>query len=124
MYAKQNNVPHNREACMKALLPVTDAVEILRGKWKLPIISSLFFGKKRFGEIAADIPKITDRMLSKELKDLEMNDLVKREIHNTFPVTVEYALTEHGETLRGIINELREWGTRHREHIKSRDKAV
>lgn len=102
---------------MRAMLPVADAVEILRGKWKLPIIASLFFGTKRFSEIAGDIPQITDRMLSKELKDLEMNDLVKRTIHNTFPVTVDYSLTEHGESLRGLINELRTWGTTHREHI-------
>lgn len=102
---------------MKAMLPVADAVEILRGKWKLPIIASLFFGTKRFSEIASDIPNITDRMLSKELKDLEINDLVKRTIHNTFPVTVEYSLTDHGESLRGIINELRTWGTNHRLHI-------
>ncbi|RCH56323.1 transcriptional regulator [Mucilaginibacter hurinus] len=107
----------DKKACVAAMLPVTDALEVLRGKWKLAIIVSLLHGTKRFGQIAADIPKVTDRMLSKELKDLEMNHLVKRTIHNTFPVTVEYSLTEHGQTLRGIITELRIWGQAHRDHI-------
>jgi len=106
------------KACVSAMLPVTDALEVLRGKWKLAIIVSLLHGDtKRFGQISADIPKITDRMLSKELKDLEMNHLVKRTIHNTFPVTVEYSLTAHGLTLRDIITELRIWGQAHRDHI-------
>ncbi|RYD90010.1 MAG: transcriptional regulator [Sphingobacteriales bacterium] len=107
-------------ACKSAMLRVADALEVLRGKWKLAIIVSLLYGTKRFGQISADIPKITDRMLSKELKDLEINQLVKRTIHNTFPVTVEYSLTEHGESLRGIIGELHQWGQKHRDHIIAR----
>jgi DNA-binding HxlR family transcriptional regulator len=106
-----------KEACKNAMLPVSDALEVLRGKWKLAIIVSLLHGSKRFGHISADIPKITDRMLSKELKDLEMNYMVKRTIHNTFPVVVEYSLTKHGETLRNIINELRHWGQQHRDFV-------
>lgn len=109
--------PFTRKACTQAMLPVADALEVLRGKWKLAIIVSLLFGAKRFGQISADIPKITDRMLSKELKDLELNALVKRSIHNTFPVTITYSLTEHGETLRSIIHELHLWGQKHRDHI-------
>ncbi|MEO6150977.1 MAG: helix-turn-helix domain-containing protein [Mucilaginibacter sp.] len=111
----------DQKACVASMLPVTDALEVLRGKWKLAIIVSLLHGgTKRFGQISADIPKVTDRMLSKELKDLEINRLVKRTIHNTFPVTVEYSLTEHGQTLRGIITELRIWGQMHRDKITSK----
>lgn len=103
--------------CLGILLPVRDSLEVLSGKWKLPIIVALSFGPKRFREIAKEVQGITDRMLSKELKDMEMNQLVKRDIYDTFPPTVEYSITEHGESLRKVINELKEWGVKHRKKI-------
>lgn len=103
--------------CLGMIRPVKDALEVLNGKWKLPIIIALSFGNKRFSEISKEIPKITDRMLSKELRDLEMNQLVKRTVYDTFPVTVEYALTDYGESLDKVINELRSWGLQHRKRI-------
>src|SRR5664279_2728219 len=87
------------EACTKAILPVRDALEILSGKWKLPIIISLSFGNKRFTQMAKEIPNITDRMLSKELRDLEMNQLIKRTVYDTVPVVVEYSMTSYGKSL-------------------------
>lgn len=107
-------------ACMGMLLPVRDALEVLNGKWKLPIIISLSFGTKRFRQIAKDIDGITDKMLSKELKDLEMNKLVKRTIHDTFPPTVEYSITDHGRSLKKLINELKNWGEEHRKKVMSK----
>lgn len=103
--------------CMGQILPIQDALYVLSGKWKLPILISLSFGTKRFGAIKKDIPKITDRMLSKELKEMEINQLVVRKMYDTFPVTVEYSLTEHAETLRNAINELSKWGKTHRKKI-------
>lgn len=103
--------------CMGMILPVKDALDVLSGKWKLPIIITLSFGPKRFTEIAKEIPKITDRMLSKELRDLEMNKLVKRTVYDSVPVTVEYSLTEYGDSLDNVITELRKWGTQHRKTI-------
>ncbi|HEY8896766.1 MAG TPA: helix-turn-helix domain-containing protein, partial [Niastella sp.] len=67
----------NTKTCMGHMMPVQDALQVLNGKWKLPILVSLSFGNKRFGEIAKDIPKINDRMLSKELRELEMNLLIE-----------------------------------------------
>lgn len=107
-------------ACTKALLPVRDALDILNGKWKLPILIALSFGKKRFSEIARDIPNITDKMLSKELRDLELNKLVKRTVYDTVPVTVEYSMTEYGKTLDNLIEELHKWGTLHRKQVLNR----
>ncbi|MXN91265.1 transcriptional regulator [Flavobacterium sp. Sd200] len=101
--------------CMGMIRPVRDALDVLSGKWKLPIMVSLMFGNKRFSEIARDIPKITDRMLSKELRDLEINGLVKRTVYDTVPVVVEYSLTEYGHTLDKVMKELYEWGVKHRE---------
>ena len=103
--------------CNKALLPVRDALDILSGKWKLQIILSLTFGKKRFKQIQREIPGLTPKMLSKELKELEVNGLASRRVYDTAPVTVEYELTAYGRTLRPLIGELHKWGTRHRKRI-------
>lgn len=97
--------------------PVRDALELLSGKWKLPIILCLWFGDKRFSQISKDVNGITDRMLSKELRDLETNGLVKRAIHDSYPVVVEYALTDYGKTLKPVIDALATWGSKHRSHI-------
>jgi len=111
------DLAHNREACMGALLPVRDALEVLSGRWKLPILITLSDGPKRFGQISKEIAAITDKMLSKELKDLEMNRLVVRTVHDTFPPTVEYASTAHSKSLNDVIIALRDWGLRHRREV-------
>ena len=113
-----------QQKCMGMILPVSDAIQILSGKWKLPILISLQFGNKRFSEIAKDIPKITDRMLSKELRELEINQLVERTVYDTVPVTVEYSITAYGESLDPVIMELAKWGKQHRKRIMSKDKPV
>ena len=69
-------VKHDHSECASMIVPVRDTLDILNGKWKIPIIISLSFGNKRFGQIAKDLNGITDKMLSKELKDLEMNQLI------------------------------------------------
>ena len=108
---------HSTGACQKRILPVQDALDVLNGKWKIQIIISLTFGKKRFKQIERDIPGITPKMLSKQLQDLEMNELIERTVMDTTPVTVEYELTPYGRTLKPLINELHKWGTKHRERI-------
>jgi DNA-binding HxlR family transcriptional regulator len=108
--------------CKLRILPVQDALEILSGKWKLPIIIALLHGVKRFSEISKEVTGITDRMLSKELRDLEMNHLVKRTVYDTFPVTVEYTMTEYGETLKDVIGALYDWGKNHRIKVFNFDK--
>jgi DNA-binding HxlR family transcriptional regulator len=67
-----------------------------------------------------DIKGISAKMLSKELRDLEVNRLVKRTVHNTRPVTVEYSITEHGKTFIPVIQVLIRWARRHRAIIKSK----
>jgi DNA-binding HxlR family transcriptional regulator len=109
--------------CMKMLLPVKDALDMLSGKWKVQIILSLTFGKKRFKQIQRDLPGLTPKMLSKELKELEINELVERRVYDTLPVSVEYELTPYGRTLKPLIGELHKWGTKHRKRIISRPSA-
>jgi DNA-binding HxlR family transcriptional regulator len=108
--------------CEKAILPVRDALDVLSGKWKLQIILALTFGNLRFKEIQRRINRITAKMLSKELKDLELNQLLKRTVYDTVPVTVEYALTPYGRTLKKVIVALGSWGTKHRERIMGKGK--
>ena len=110
--------------CQGIIRPVHDALDVLSGKWKLPIIISLSLGNKRFSEMARDIPNITDRMLSKELRELEMNQLVTRTVYDSIPVIVEYALTDYGDSLDDVIEALRKWGLQHRRRIMARPEKV
>jgi DNA-binding HxlR family transcriptional regulator len=106
------------ENCEKsALLAVKDALEVLSGTWKLQILMSLFAGAKRFRQISKEVEGISDKMLSKELKDLEVNQLVVRTVYDTFPPTVAYAITEHTMTLEKVITELKDWGMLHRKKV-------
>lgn len=99
------------------MLAVNDTINVLTGKWKMPIMASLIFGKKRFREMEKEIPKITPRMLSKELRDLEMNGIITRTVHNTIPVTIEYEFTESGRSFKKVMDAMVEWGLDHRKSV-------
>lgn len=99
------------------MLAVNDTINVLTGKWKMPIMASLIFGKKRFKDLEKDIPKITPRMLSKELRDLEMNGMVKRTVHDTIPVSIEYEFTESGKSFKKVLDAMVEWGMEHRNNV-------
>jgi DNA-binding HxlR family transcriptional regulator len=102
----------------KEMMAIHDAMDVLSGKWKIYIISSIcHYNKRRFSDILNDVIGISNKMLSKELKELEINKLIKRTVLDTHPVTVQYELTKHGKTLQTIINNLTEWGTEHRKQI-------
>ena len=101
------------------VVALNDTLTILSGKWKLNIIRALLFRKYRFNELQKKIPHITPRMLSEELKELELNGVVKRAVYNTVPVTVEYELTSSGFRLKELIAGMIQWGVAHREYVKS-----
>jgi len=103
-----------RSCSSSFVLAIKDTMNVINGKWKLPIIGSLLFGKKRFKELAEEIPKITPRMLSKELKDLEINGVITRTVYNSTPVTIEYKLTESGESFKVVLEAMIDWGLQHR----------
>ncbi|PTT02189.1 transcriptional regulator [Pedobacter sp. HMWF019] len=103
------------------VLALTDTLNVMNGKWKLPIIASLLHGKTRFKDLQDNIDKITPRMLSKELKELEINGIVERRVYNQTPVLIEYILTESGKSITSVIDSMIDWGMLHRtETIKSR----
>ena len=114
----KKTLEEEHSACTSILKPVRDSLDILSGKWKLPIIIALTFGEKRFTEIGQEVHGITDRMLSKELRELELNGLVRRTIQDTYPVKVTYALTAHSKTLRPVIDSLKNWGILHKNKLQ------
>jgi len=87
-----------------------DVLEIIGGKWAMPIIYHLSKGKMRFKELERNVEGINTRMLVKELKNMEVNGIVTREVFATVPPTVEYTLTVKGEKLLPSIVSLYQWG--------------
>ncbi|MCS3800801.1 winged helix-turn-helix transcriptional regulator [Niastella sp. OAS944] len=102
----------------KEMKAIQDSMDVLSGKWKISIISSIcLYNKRRFSDILNDVVGISNKMLSKELRELETNKLIKRTVLDTQPVTVQYELTAHGKTLQTIIKDLTVWGIQHRKEI-------
>jgi DNA-binding HxlR family transcriptional regulator len=113
---KQENPPRVTD-CKKSVEAVRDALYVMGGKWKIPVLLALSEGPKRFTELQRTIEQITSRVLSKELKELELNEFVRRTVYDSSPVIVEYELTPYSRTLDSLIIALRDWGLQHREHI-------
>jgi len=103
------------------LRALQDTLYFIGGKWRLPIINSICNGNRRFREIERSIPGITTRMLSKELKEMELSKLLKRNVYADTPVLIEYEPTEHCRSFGKIIQEMINWGQKHRK-IVVRDK--
>lgn len=103
--------------CLARMLTVRDALDVISGKWKVLIIIAIMSGNKRFREIERSIPKISSKVLAKELKDLEEHQLIKRTVYYESPVLVEYTATDYVYTLEKVIEELHNWGLNHRKKI-------
>lgn len=113
--------------CKARLGAVADALYAIGGKWKLRIIVALMDGNKRFNELQRLIEGISAKVLSAELKDMEMNGFVKRNVYTGTPVVVEYELAKYSETLGEVLDALSTWGIMHRETVKKsmrKKKAV
>jgi DNA-binding HxlR family transcriptional regulator len=107
-----------KEDCAVSLRNVLDALYVLNGKWKVPLILSLIQSPKRFNEIQKEITGISPKVLANELKDLELNEFIKRNVYPTTPVSIIYEATDYSRTLKSVIRELSAWGEQHREKIK------
>ena len=97
---------------------VQDAMFVIGGKWKLPIIISIYHGNTRFNKIKSSIPKITGRVLSKELRHLEENLLISRAVYEDYPARVEYTITDYCYSITDMLEAMEDWGKQHREQIK------
>jgi DNA-binding HxlR family transcriptional regulator len=115
---KKKAVINDTLVCQVRMQAISDAMSILSGKWKFHILGTLIEGNKfGFMDLLREVEGIGTKMLSKELQDLEINRLVSRTVKNTKPITVEYSITEHGETLSALINELASWGIKYRKLV-------
>jgi DNA-binding HxlR family transcriptional regulator len=99
------DLPATADAC-----PVTRAVGVIGGKWKLFIIYHLLQGTCRFGALQRRIPAITQQMLTAQLRELEADGLVSRKVYAQVPPKVEYSLTPLGQELEALTRHLAEWG--------------
>lgn len=102
--------------------PVEAALEAVGGKWKGVILYHLRGGTKRYNELRQLIPDVTQRMLTKQLRELEADQIVYRKVYAEVPPKVEYSMSEFGETLSPILTALEHWGSRYLERLsKIRD---
>ncbi|MFZ0595706.1 MAG: helix-turn-helix domain-containing protein [Flavobacterium sp.] len=114
----KKEVMYSETECAKNLAAVEDALYVLGGKWKLRIIIALASGHTRFNELQRTVTGISARVLSSELKSLELNGLVIRVVHTeNFPVITEYHPTEYAETLKNLVSVLGNWGRKHKDRI-------
>jgi DNA-binding HxlR family transcriptional regulator len=95
--------------------PVEAAVDVFGGKWKAQILWWLHQRTWRFAELRRQIPGITEKMLTQQLRELEADDIIRRRVYPTVPPKVEYSLTEYGLSLKRALRALCDWG---RNHIK------
>lgn len=90
--------------------PVEACFEVIGGKWKGVILFHLMGGTKRFNELLRLIPGVTQRMLTRQLRELEDDGIVSRKVYAEVPPKVEYSLTEFGRTLEPLLGYLQQWG--------------
>ena len=106
-YQKQ---PHKSKFANPTNNPAVNTLSLLCGKWKLVVFHTISTGINRFGIIMKEVPDISKRMLTKELRELEMDELISREVFAEVPPRVEYKLTDKGESLSPVLRELEKWG--------------
>ncbi|SEP24641.1 transcriptional regulator, HxlR family [Flavobacterium sp. CF108] len=107
------------EECNAVLMAVSDALYAIGGKWKLMIIISMARGNKRFTEIQRQVKGISARVLSSELKELEINGFIIKKVAVGYPVTIEYELLPYSQTLQEVVEAMTKWGMQHRQKIKT-----
>ncbi|NOY73239.1 MAG: helix-turn-helix transcriptional regulator [Gammaproteobacteria bacterium] len=105
--------------------PVEAVVNMIGGRWKIIIISRLNrFGRRHFGELKKSIPQINERMLTRQLRELENDGLIFRDVFAEVPPRVEYGLSAEGKTLIPVLNLLAEWGSHHQETSKTKGRKM
>jgi DNA-binding HxlR family transcriptional regulator len=108
---------HVPEVCSAGITAVKDTLYVLNGKWKLPLIVALSTGPMRFNDIQRALDGITPKILSKELRELELNEFLTRKVIPTTPVTVLYELAPYSRSLDKVMEELKNWGIQHRQRL-------
>jgi DNA-binding HxlR family transcriptional regulator len=97
--------------------PVEAAIDVFGGKWKALILWWLHRRTWRFAELRRQMPEITEKMLTQQLRELEADGVVARRVYPTVPPKVEYSLTEYGRSLKRALRAICDWGRDHMERI-------
>jgi len=103
--------------------PVDATLDVIGGKWKVSILYHLLPGPQRFSHLRRLLPAITQRMLTLQLRELEGDGIVHREIYKQIPPKVEYSLTDFGKTLEPILSAMLNWGEQYTNQIIERKLA-
>ncbi|WP_280301367.1 winged helix-turn-helix transcriptional regulator [Nocardia neocaledoniensis] len=93
------------------------ALDVVGGKWKALILWALSTGTQRFGDLKRLVPGVTEKMLIQQLRELEHDGIIHREVYPQVPPKVEYSLTELGVSLNAALTALGQWGNQHMDHI-------
>lgn len=105
----------------RANCPVERTLEVIGGRWKVLILRELFQGVRRFGQLHRALHGITQKMLTQQLREMEEDSIIHREVYLQVPPKVEYSLTPLGESLKPIIDAMHQWGVR---HLEERNKEI
>ena len=115
---KQNDSSYQSlGSCERKIRAIDDTMDLLNGRWKISIIARLCDKPMRYSELLKNINGISGKMLSCELKNLEINHLITRGVSETKPLAVTYSISDYGITLKNLTDSIAEWGIIHREKI-------
>jgi len=114
MAVKESSTNQENKRIINTQCPVTFTLEMIGGRWKPLILYNLRLSTLRYGQLKKSIPAITEKMLIQHLRELEAVDLIKRDVKPVVPPHVEYSLTEKGQSLGALLNEMAEWGMKNR----------
>ena len=116
-------MPHARYDCNEGC-PVEACLGVIGGKWKGVILYHLLSRTMRFNELRRLMPDITQRMLTKQLRELEADGLIARKVYAQVPPKVEYSMTDYGKTLAPVVHALRAWGAEHMKRLSQEDSRM
>lgn len=97
--------------------PVEVTLDVIGGKWKGMVLHRLLDGTTRFNEIRRAVPGVTQRMLTRQLRELEADGVIRRKVYAEVPPKVEYSLTEFGRSLEPILSLMGDWGNQYRRKV-------
>jgi DNA-binding HxlR family transcriptional regulator len=114
MAIKESSTNNENRQIITNYCPVTFTLEKIGGRWKPLILYNLQGGMLRYTQLKKAIPAITEKMLIQHLRELETDNLIKRDVKPVVPPHVEYSLTEKGKSLEILLNEMAQWGLKYR----------
>lgn len=105
-------------------LPVERALKVIAGRWKAVVLYHLLAGTRRLSEISRLLPEVSQKVLIRQLREMEEHGLIQRTVHAQVPPRVDYALTPLGASLAPILAALCEWGRRHAEELNEMERLA